>query len=131
MAHPLSHRALLLLLPLLLYCRAAFNPVECPISLAGATGAPSCTLAPGGQTCDPATQVFCQYMAQPTTIDYCCSLAPANPTKAQRRLCFKGCDAAYKADRSSADCKRGQPGSASCQLVAKAKLNDCKGFCVY
>lgn len=125
--------ALLLLLLLLAaptITQGAFNPADCPISLAGAAGAPSCTLAPGGQLCDPATQVFCQYLTgQPTTVDYCCSLAPANPSKPQRRLCLKGCDAAHKAERRG--CTRGQAGYKSCELVAKAKLNDCKGFCFF
>jgi hypothetical protein len=122
----------LLMLVMAGIARAVFNPVECPISLAGAVGAPSCTLLPGGQSCSsPSTQVLCQYAGQPTTVDYCCSLTPANPTKAQRKLCLQGCDAAHKVDRNSAECKRGQAGSKSCQLAAKARLNDCRGFCYF
>lgn len=108
---------------------AAYNPVQCPISVSGAAGAPSCALVPGGQSCDPATHVFCQYMTgQPTTVDYCCSLHPADPSKPQRRACIHGCDAMHKADRGA--CTPGQ-GYKSCKLVAKARLNDCKAFCVF
>lgn len=112
---------------------AVFNPHECPIALAGADNAPGCTLVPGGQACAPGTHVFCQYLApgQTTTTDFCCSLEPSNLTKAQTRACVRGCEGAFKADKSSAGCKRGQAGYKSCQLVAKARLSDCKGFCHY
>lgn len=113
--------------------RAAFNPVECPISLTGATLAPGCTPVPGGQTCTPQTQVFCQYMPEgqaAVTSDFCCSLEPSNPTKAAQHACLRGCDAAFK--KGGAGCQqRGNVGYKSCSLVAKAKLNDCKGFCYY
>lgn len=127
---PFPFVIVLLMLVMAGVTRAVFNPYECPISLAGAAGAPSCTFLPGGQSCSsPSTQVFCQYAGQTTTVDYCCSLATANPTKTHRKFCLRHCDAAYKADRNSAECKRGQAGTKSCQLAAKARLNDCKGFC--
>lgn len=111
--------------------RAAFNPVECPITMTGATLAPGCAPVPGGQTCTSMTQVFCQYMpeGQSVTSDFCCGLEPSNPTKAAQRACLRGCDAAFKS--GGAGCKRGIIGYKSCSLVAKAKLNDCKGFCFY
>jgi hypothetical protein len=110
--------------------RAVFNPVECPITMTSATLAPGCKPVPGGQTCTPVTQVFCQYMpeGQSVTSDFCCSLEPSDPIKAAQRACLRGCEAAFK---SGAECKRGNVGYKSCSLVAKAKLNDCKGFCYY